>query len=256
MKPQKISFLLSLLLITAVSFTLPGVGGAAMWIGAQGGPNFVADGDVKASFGSADIARLKYVKTDPSFLGGVTIGYDFVKEGFLGRDWPNWMKYFSLALDLTYNNFSQPAQDVQAVIPSNPPRREFTIHIDRANGYILELSLLFIAKYGFLPTPELPFGRLIPYVGVGPGIVFSVVDTSSGAFFADNSSDSCEMAIFTEAGVRYMVWRNISLDAAFRYRYVFPSYDRNYDSTVGHFYGVGRIIAQSFGAIFRVNYHF
>jgi hypothetical protein len=64
-----------------------------MWIGVQGGPNFVANGDIKAGF-STDIERLKYVKTDPSFLGGVTIGYDFVKEGFLGyvawrqRWWP------------------------------------------------------------------------------------------------------------------------------------------------------------------------
>jgi hypothetical protein len=254
MKRQGITFLSSLLLITVVFFTLPGVGAAAMWIGVQGGLNFVADGDIKGSFGT-DIERLKYVKTDPAFLGGVTIGYDFVKEGFLGRDWPNWLKYFSLALDLTYNNFSQPAQDVKAVIPRNPPRRLVTIHIDQANGYMLELSLFFIAKYGFLPTPEIPFGRLIPYVGVGPGIVFSVVATSH-AFFVDNSSDSCELAIFTEAGVRYMMWRNVSLDAAFRYRYVFPSYDRNYDSSVGQFNGVGRIIAQSFGAIFRVNYHF
>jgi hypothetical protein len=255
MKPQRITFLLPVLLITAVFFTLPGVGGAAMWIGVQGGPNFVADGDIKSLFSSADIARLKYVKTDPAFLGGVIIGYDFVKEGFLGRDWPNWMKYFSLALDLTYNNFSQPAQDVKAVIPKNPPRSPVTIHIDQANGYMLELSLFFIAKYGFLPTPELPFGRLIPYVGVGPGLVFSVVDTSQ-AFFTDNSSDSCELAIFTEAGIRYMVMPKVSLDAAFRYRYVFPSYDRNYDSSVGPFLGIGRIIAQSFGAIFRVNYHF
>lgn len=254
MKPKSITFLLPLLLITAVFFTLPGAGGAAMWIGVQGGPNFVADGDIKANF-STDIGRLKYVKTDPSFLGGVTIGYDFVKEGFLGRDWPNWMKYFSLAIDLTYNDFSQPAQNVQAVMPKNPPRSMVTIHIDQAHGYMLELSLFFIAKYGFLPTSELPFGRLIPYVGVGPGLVFSVVDTSS-AFFADNSSDSCELAIFTEAGVRYMMWRNVSLDAAFRYRYVFPSYDRNYDSSIGQFLGIGRIIAQSFGAIFRVNYHF
>jgi opacity protein-like surface antigen len=254
MKPPSVTFLLPLLLITAVFFALPGVGGAAMWIGLQGGPNFVAKGDIKAAF-NTDIERLKYVKTNPSFLGGVTIGYDFVKEGFLGYDWPNWVKYFSLAIDLTYNDFSQPAQDVQAVIPKNPPRNLVTIHIDQAHGYMLELSLFFIAKYGFFPTPELPFGRLIPYVGVGPGVIFSVVHTSH-SFFTDNSSDSTELGIFTEAGVRYMVWRNVSLDAAFRYRYVFPSYDRNYDSSVGQFLGIGRIIAQSFGAIFRLNYHF
>ena len=116
MKSKSITFLLPLLLMAAVFFIMPGVGGAAMWVGVQGGPNFVANGDIKAAFGT-DIERLKYVKTDPSFLGGVTIGYDFVKEGFLGYDWPNWMKYFSVAIDLTYNDFSQPAQDVQAVMP-------------------------------------------------------------------------------------------------------------------------------------------
>ena len=254
MKSKSVILLLTLLLMAAVSLIMPGVGGAAMWVGVQGGPNFVANGDIKSSFG-ADIERLKYVKTDPSFLGGVIIGYDFVKEGYLGYDWPNWMKYFSVAIDLTYNDFSQPAQDVQAVMPIRPPRSLVTIHIDQAHGYMLELSLFFIAKYGFFPTPEIPFGRLIPYVGVGPGLVFSVVDTSN-SFFAYHSSDSNELGIFTEAGVRYMVLRNVSLDAAFRYRYVFPSYDRNYDSSVGNFYGVGRIIAQSFDAIFRVNYHF
>jgi outer membrane protein W len=120
---------------------------------------------------------------------------------------------------------------------------------------MLELSMLFMAKYGFFPTAEIPFGRLIPYVGVGPGLIFSVVNTAY-SFFSYHSSDSVEPGIFTEAGIRYMVRRNVSLDAAFRYRFVYPSYDRNYHSNMADFFGVGRIIDQSFAAIFRVNYHF
>ena len=53
-----------------------------------------------------------------------------------------------------------------------------------------------------------------------------------------------------------MLLRNVSLDAAFRYRYVYPSYDRNYHTDIGNFVGIGRIISQSFDAIFRANYHF
>jgi hypothetical protein len=253
MKSKSIILLLPLLLMVALSLIMSDVGGAAIWIGVQGGPNFVANGDVKSSFG-ANINRLKDVKTEPAVLGGIIIGYDFVKEGSLGYDWPNWLKYFSLAIDITYNDFSQKAQVVQAET-RDIPRFRFPLRIDSANGYMLDLSLFFIAKYGFFPNQEMPFGRLIPYVGVGPGVVFSVVNTSY-SFFAYHSSDSHELGIFTEAGIRYMVLRKVSLDAAFRYRYVFPSYDRNYQSSIGNFAGTGRIIAQSFGAIFRVNYHF
>lgn len=193
---------------------MPDVGGTAMWIGGQGGVNFVADGDVKMNISLDSIDRLKNIKSDPAFIGGIIIGYDFVKEGFLGYDWPSWMKYFSLALDLTYNNFNQPTQVVRAEqFPRMNPTSLF-IQIDSAHGYLLELSLVPMVKYGFFPTPELPFGRLIPYVGVGPGLVFSVVDTSY-SFYSYHSSDSLEPAIFAEAGVRYMVLHNVSLDAAF-----------------------------------------
>ncbi len=53
-----------------------------------------------------------------------------------------------------------------------------------------------------------------------------------------------------------MVWRNISLDAAFRYRYVVPSYDVDYYTNLGELYTVGRIPTHQFNAIFRVTYHF
>ena len=255
MKSKSINLVLSLLLMATVFLNIPDVGGAAMWIGGQGGVNFVADGDVKYS-PALGTDRLKNVKSDPAFIGGIIIGYDFVKDGFLGYDWPKWMKYFSVAIDLTYNNFNQPAQDVQAQeLPRRTRKRQFNIHIDAAHGYILELSLLFMAKYGFFPTAELPFGRLIPYVGVGPGLIFSVVNTDRGFNFYP-SSDSLEPGFFAEAGIRYMILRHVSLDAAFRYRYVYPSYDRSYFTNIGPYVSPGRIVAQSFNAIFRVNYHF
>ena len=39
----------------------------------------------------------------PSVIGGMTIGYDFVNAGFGAYAWPDWMKYFSVATDVTYN---------------------------------------------------------------------------------------------------------------------------------------------------------
>jgi opacity protein-like surface antigen len=251
MKSKSITHIFCLLLVTTVFLIMPGVGRAALWVGGQAGAHFVADGDVKIT----STERLKNVKSDTAFIGGIIIGYDFVKEGFLGYDWPKWMKYFSVALNVLYNNFNQPAQDVQAQGLFGR-RGQFPIHINAATGYILELSMLFMAKYGLFPTAELPFGRLIPYVGVGPAGIFSVVDTDRGTGDLYPSSDSAELGLVTEAGVRYMLRRHVSLDAAFRYRYVFPSYDRNYFTNLGHFVGIGRIIVQSFNVIFRVNYHF
>jgi len=249
MKSKSINFLLLLLLVAAFFLVMPGVGRAALWIGVQGGPNFVASGDVK---GEAEYRRFRDVKTEPAVLGGVIIGYDFVKDGFLGYDWPNWFKYFSLAIDITYSDFSQKAQDVKIMTKQGDL---LSMHISPVDGHMLVVSFLFIAKYGFFPSPESPFGRLIPYVGVGPGVFFSVAETSYSTYMYP-SSDSAETGIVTEAGIRYMVRPNVSLDAAFRYRYAIPSYDVAYYSYVGEFYNVGRIFAHQFNAIFRLNYHF
>jgi opacity protein-like surface antigen len=248
MKPKSITHILALLLVAAVFLMMPGPGRAGLWIGVQGGPNFVANADVKGTYNR----RLQNVKTEPALLGGVLIGYDFVKEGFLGYDWPNWLKYFSLAIDITYNDFSQKAQNVQY----RTSKTQIPIHISQVQGHMLVLSFLFIAKYGFFPAPEFPFGRLIPYVGVGPGVFFSVAETSH-SFSGYPSSDSAETGIVTEAGVRYMVLRNVSLDAAFRYRYVIPSYDVDYFTNRGQFHVPAWFeSAHQFNAIFRVSYHF
>jgi len=265
MKSKSITFTSVLLFMVVAFLIMPGVGGAAMWIGLEGGANIVANGDVKGEVyyfsplpGLRPNFRIKDVKTEASALGGVTIGYDFVKGGFLGYDWPKWMKYFSVAIDVTYNDFSQRSQSVRATAPSGPPAgpiMQFPLQISEANGYMVGLSMLFIAKYGFFSDPEFPFGRLIPYAGVGPAGFFSVVKTPI-AFCYSSSSDSNEFGIVTEGGVRYMVWPQVSIDAAFRYRYVVPSYDVQYSSNFGNFREIGRITAQQFSAIFRVNYHF
>jgi opacity protein-like surface antigen len=66
------------------------------------------------------------------------------------------------------------------------------------------------------------------------------------------SSSSVDIALVTEAGVRYMALKNVSLDAAFRYRYAAPNYNFPYPAgslDLSH-------DSHQFSALFRVSYHF
>ncbi len=67
-------------------------------------------------------------------------------------------------------------------------------------------------------------------------------------------NSSVDIALVTEAGVRWMALKNVSLDAGFRYRFVpAPSY------SITHFgermnLKIGDL--NLFTAMFRVSYHF
>ena len=108
----------------------------------------------------------------PSVIGGATIGYDFVNAGFGAYAWPDWMKYFSFAMDITYNRLDPWQPNVlhgifQAIVARQTPE---------VNGYEVAWTFLFMAHYGFLPDSEVPSGRINPYIGVGPAIVWTGFD--------------------------------------------------------------------------------
>lgn len=222
---------------------LPLAASAEMWIGGQVGGNFVANTDIDIT-GGGNRVTLDKVKIQPSVIGGLQIGYNFVKEGFLGYDYPDWMKYFSFAIDFTYNRLDINTQEVSGTFNGVPFAR---LRIPKIEGYAATLGFLFIGKYGFLPDSEVPFGRLVPYVGVGPAILFSGIN---GMGVEKSSADIC---LLVETGVKYFALKNVSLDLAFRYRYAQPSYGVT-------FAGVGQDIdidaAHQFNFLFRANYHF
>jgi hypothetical protein len=176
-------------------------------------------------------------------IAGLTIGYDFVREGFGGYNYPDWMKYFSFATDFTFNRFNFKRQVLSGSIGPVPIP---AFLLPQSEGNMICWSFLFIGKYGFLPDSEVPFGRLQPYLGVGPGIMFSTQNDFG------SSSNSVDIALVVESGIRYMALKNVSLDAAFRYRFCEPSYDFG---LVGGKTDVG-LTAHQFSALFRVSYHF
>lgn len=245
---------LALLCILAL---LPGSSDARLWIGAQIGANFAANTDVDVNEGGT-LTTFQSVKVEPSVIGGLTLGYDFVREGFLGYNWPDWMKYFSFATDFTFNRFDMREQFVTTVREGEVEMRFFPTRNSgdeptgtRVEGTMAVWSFLFIGKYGFFPDSDVPFGRLQPYVAVGPGIMFSSLQ---GKFMGENlgSDSSVDIALITEAGVRYMALKNVSLDVAFRYRFGSPKYSYQVEGeplTV-------KLDANQFTALFRAAYHF
>jgi len=70
-------------------------------------------------------------------------------------------------------------------------------------------ALHIVGRYGFLPNQEVPFGRLQPYVGIGPcfSVVYEEVDSAKN------------FGIDVMAGLRYMITQHISAFVEYKFNY-------------------------------------
>ena len=134
---------------------------------------------------------------------------------------------------------------------------------------------MFAARHGFFKDAEVPFGRLQPYIAVGPGLLFSSLRpklsvngytlVSNGDTFnapakgvSPESDYSVNVCLATEAGVRYMALKNVSIDLSFKYRFAQPQYSYDYVDSLG---GVGNRLHLNptynfFSGQLGVAYHF
>lgn len=213
-----------------------------MWIGGELGATFLGDADIKISnhpvLGNTTV---KAVRFEPAVIGGLTLGYDFVKGGFLGYDYPEWMKYFGFVVDFTYNRVTIRGQT-----------RNFTGNVTGRNtvplidGWVTAVAFGFYGHYGFFPDSVIPVGRVHPYLGFGPAISSHGIDVGN---LGVGSTSSTHAALWAEAGIRYILLPNVSMDTAFRYRFAQPSW------TAGST-GIKLQDFNSYTALLRVNYHF
>jgi len=112
-----------------------------------------------------------------------------------------------------------------------------------------------MAHYGFMPDSEVPGGRINPYIGVGPAILWTGAQFSvrtplavQPRFTGNMGSDDMNVALVVEPGIRWMCMKNVSVDTAFRYRYAAPSWS-NGPATL-------TTTLNQFTFLVRANYHF
>lgn len=254
-----------MVLLMAAVLAMPGVAQSAMWVGGEIGGNIIGNSDLNANASAAGFnanATINNLKWDnPTVLGGIMFGYDFVNTGFGGYAYPDWMKYFSFATDFTYNNAEIRSQNISGTVNvsgfgsfafNNVPLNTL-FPSARIKAYMAAWTFMFMAHYGFLPDSEVPGGRLIPYVGVGPAILWSGIDAGGGGIGASGSTN---VALVAEGGIRYMCLPNVSIDAGFRYRYANPEYSFSGTILNTPFNAKVDTTINSFTFLARANYHF
>ncbi len=238
---------LGLMFLALTLVLVPGPTNSAMWVGGEIGGNFIQSTTLHA--GDSIVSNMKF---DPSVIGGITIGYDFVNTGFLGYNYPDWMKYFSFAVDFTYNRMQM--RGGEHTVQTGAVTNNAFFGKPAFDGYMAALTFLFMAHYGFMPDSEAPGGRINPYVGVGPAILFSGGHLNDVGNLSNGSSSSTDIALVAEAGIRWVCLKNVSIDTSYRFRYARPSYDFSRATFLNPAHVAADIYSHSF--LVRANYHF
>lgn len=137
----------------------------------------------------------------------------------------------------TYRNGMPPQVFILGKTPRQCSGRNPEVDND---GSAFTLAFMFALRYGFFPTEKVPFGRLQPYIAVGPAIVFSHQDLDitvcrvtagrpgqpkSVKYVVDpDGQNSVDIALAVETGARLMVRKNVSVELTFKWRHVKPHY--------------------------------
>ena len=112
---------------------------------------------------------------------------------------------------------------------------------------------MFALRYGFHPTEKVPFGKLQPYLAVGPAIMvttlgptvefqpnnhyeYFVAPYGNLNIVKGSSQSIVSLGLETELGLRCMITRFLSVDTSVKYRYSNPSttYDLNINGFTHH----------------------
>jgi opacity protein-like surface antigen len=261
---RKVGWVLGVLVLAAALLALPGPAKAEMYVeGYLGGVTaggLDSSTNVKTPF-TLDVRNARQQITTLHFsargnlpghpnaavIGGLKIGYWFVPTGFAGYSYPDWMKYLGVYTDFSYHRLDvRQTQFTGKVFVNNVLALNAPADFE-SEGTVATWAFMLAARYGFFPDSEVPFGRLQPYVAVGPAVLFSTqrpkITVSQTPFgISPGSQSSTDIALAVDAGIRYMCLKNVSIDLSFKYRWANPSYE--YRGNLSNPFGV--VIPTSF----------
>ncbi len=140
----------------------------------------------------------KNIVYEPGMLGGIKFG-----RYFDGLPWFGW----ELETNFSRNRIRGNQGRISPAVPGGP-----TNLLAGSDWFMIwDLQCNLLARYGFFKDKEVTFGRLQPYVGIGPGFEVIYGRTDSAKNFA----------IELQAGVRYMCTQNLAVFCEYKFSYQF-----------------------------------
>lgn len=130
-----------------------------------------------------------------SLTGGVKLGY-----------FTHTIPYLGLEVDSSLNNSYV---NRRALSVNRPIQGAFQVVVPNDTWVNWTTALHIVARYGFLPDKEVPFGRLQPYVGIGPAVTVLYEEVDSAKNFS----------LDVMAGVRYMFTKSIGAFVEYKYNH-------------------------------------
>jgi opacity protein-like surface antigen len=154
-------------------------------------------------------------KFDTGIAGGIKLGYFFKSCPYLGLEGES---------NVGPNNVNRQTRQVSPAVFGIP-------HVTMPSTTLLNwtTALHIVARYGFLKNSEVPFGRLQPYVGIGPAVV---------AMYDPNDSAK-NFALDVMGGLRFMLNKNLSAFVEYKYNHQFSPELEIHQVQVGNFSGLG-----------------
>ena len=177
----------------------------------------------------------------PHVIAGLKVGTWLGPDGFLGAASPSRLQYFGVYLDLSYHRHNMRYRVGPTIFNGGPTTGR---HAYDSDGKTISLALMFAGRLGFFPTDQVPFGRLQPYLGLGPALIITEqrptlrgLTLTGGVQVPYTLTPGAETdvvpALAIEPGVRWLFNKNFSLDLSFKFRWAHPSFTFRYTDPFG-----------------------
>jgi opacity protein-like surface antigen len=142
--------------------------------------------------------RTAKIVYQPGVLGGIKFGRYFDKHPWFGLE---------VETNFSRHNIRRDQGRITPPVPGGP-----TNFLGNSDWFMIwDMQANLVARHGFLKDKEVIFGRLQPYVGIGPGLEIMYGRTDSAK----------NLAIETMAGIRYMCTPKIALFCEYKFSYQF-----------------------------------